>query len=153
MGVAHVGGVAVMAVGGVACGSRQTLTKRRERVEGQMEERAKTERLTSMDSTGWRNKEVTVWRYRFSLPDSNGQTHLESMEKVKSEEKGGNVTQRREEESRAVNTVRDSVRTIDEVIRTKNEMGMMYPGGGVMIAVGAVAIVVALLRKVARRGG
>lgn len=151
-GVARVGGVAVMVVGGGACGSRKKLTERRERVEGRLEESAKRERLTTMDSTEWRNREVTVWRYRFSPPDSGGQTHLVSLEKVKSKEAGGGVTHRREEESGMSCTVRDSTRATEEMVRTKNEVGLMYPGGGVMMAMGVVAMGVALLLKIFRRG-
>lgn len=142
-----------MVVGGVACGSRQKLTERRERVEGRLEECGTTERLITSDSTGWRNREVTVWRYRFSPPDSIGQIHLMSLEKVKSKEAGGGVTHRREEEKGLYHTVRDSTRVTDEMVRTKSEVGLMYPGGGVMMAMGAIAMGVALLRKVTRRGG
>lgn len=142
-----------MAVGGVACGSRQKLTERREWVEGRLEQSGKMERLITVDSTGWRNREVTVWRYRFSPPDSSGQIHLMSLEKVKSKEAGGGVTHRREEESGVHHTVRDSTRATDEMIQTKSEVGLMFPGGGVMMMVGVVAMGVALLRKVTRRGG
>lgn len=146
------GGVAVMVVGGEACGSRQKLTERKEWMEGRLEESAKAERLTTMDSTEWRNREVTVWRYRFSTPDSGGQTHLVSLEKVKSKEAGGGMTHRRVVENKRVHSVKDSTRTTEEMVRTKNEVGLMYPGGGVMMAMGVVAMGVALLLKVFRRG-
>lgn len=141
-----------MVVGGGACGSRKKLTERKEWMEGRLEESAKDERLTTMDSTEWRNREVTVWRYRFSPPDSGGQTHLVSLEKVKSKEAGGGMTHRRVVENKRVHSVKDSTRTIEEMVRTKNEVGLMYPGGGVMMAMGVVAMGVALLLKVFRRG-
>ena len=75
-----------------------------------------------------------------------------SLEKVKSKEAGGGMTHRRVVENKRVHSVKDSTRTIEEMVRTKSEVGLMYPGGDVLMAMGVVAMGVALLLKIFRRG-